>query len=112
LWEQQVKISSGEALSTDWMKAALAVWSQLLSIPSVKELMLGSEEVFGKRSPFDSVYKLEAILRRVASNEAAVFVVQTMIDRALNPRMGSTAMNLANLTGKHAGSRFDLSDHH
>lgn len=106
VFQKHLHVSSGEALSTDWIRAAMSVWELVQTNGLSCELLLASEECFGKKGPFASIFKLEAVVRRCGSNVMkAHWVLCKMVDSTLNPRPGSVEMTISNLIGKGKGMR-------
>lgn len=73
----------------------------MLSKPSAQALILEAEETFGKRSPFDSIYKLESIIRKSKHCiDRIMWCLSYIIDSCLNQHVRPGEYTLANLSGK------------
>ena len=118
-FNKHLKVSSGEEINSSFMSASLSIWQKLLVSPRLKdrgwkyssfkssdlgldkELLLLSEEVFGKKSPFaDSLYKIRDLMS-ISSNHALTmeWVMTFLFDNVVN--FTDTVANLSHvaLTG-------------
>ena len=64
-WAANVRVSSmGEKITVGFVDSALTVWDRLLADPVCRQLIMQTEDHWGKRTPWDSVYKLEAVIKK------------------------------------------------
>jgi len=65
-----------------------------------------AEEHFGKKTPFDSVYKLEQVARKAGRDLAKIdWELKGVIDVSLNMGLCPTQLSIAFLTGKGQGNK-------
>lgn len=63
-----------------------------------------AEEAFGKKTPWDSVYKLEHLLRKTLRDvEKTNWILMCINDLVLNNVVLSTGLSIAALSGKGRG---------
>ncbi|CAK0793873.1 unnamed protein product [Prorocentrum cordatum] len=76
---------SGEPISETYAKTAVAVYKAMILDTDVRQALIHSEKHFNKKSPFDSIYKLEAIMSKCKNNGAVMsFVINHITDTVLN----------------------------
>jgi len=129
-WNSHVTVSSGETITAAFMQAAVLIWDFLLKRDSSRSLIVeapktipirlaaadvffGSvgaacfksrpqaEEAFGKKTPWDSVYKLEHLLRKTLRDiEKTNWVLMCINDLMLHNNILSSELSIAALSGK------------
>ena len=101
LFADNLRVTSGEAISTTFARIALAVW-KLLSFEPVKDALLLGEEVFGKRNGLtNSIYKLESLsMLCQGDNDRCLFAILHVFDLMLNGQIASNDLNYGPLTGR------------
>ena len=106
LYNAKVTVSSGEAVSTSFVDAATAVWESVLKHGQLRRIIVASEEHFGKKTPFDSVYKLEHVVRKSDKDFSRInLLLITLIDVVLNLGVTTTELSVTTLTGKNRGNK-------
>eukprot|EP00969_Alexandrium_andersonii_P057969 2554201-Alexandrium_andersonii.AAC.1 len=70
-----------DEISESFVKVTLRVWQTIYMVPAAKKIILEADEEFGSQAtPFDSVYKLEAISQKVANESELVWVLEGLTD--------------------------------
>ena len=106
-WETNVTASSmGETVNYGFIDAALTVWNRMLSDPTCQQIVLTSEEEWGKRTPWDSVYKLELVIKRCGKDGGETslvnmrWVLASVSDMIKNEYAVPAFFTLRNLNGR------------
>ena len=101
IFEKNLRVTSGEALTGTFVRIALSVW-KLLSYEPVKEALLLGEELFGKRNGLtNSIYKLESLsVLCQGDNDRCLFTILHIFDLMLNGQIASNDLNYGPLTGR------------
>ena len=106
LYNAKVTVSTGEAVSTSFVDAATAVWESVLKHGQLRRIIVAAEEHFGKKTPFDSVYKLEHVVRKSDKDFSRInWSLSALIDVVLNLGVAPTELSVSNLTGKSKGNK-------
>ena len=99
-WNSNVKMAkSSDAVKGGLIDAALTVHSRMLSVPSIADLVVWADATC-EPPIFDSIYKLEAIIKKAGTPEMIRWCVAGIIDMVLN--LGSTPGEVAlrQITGR------------
>jgi hypothetical protein len=81
LYSQNLKIADGaEQITEKYITISLRVNEYLLSIQSVKNVIINLEEKMGQGSPFNSVYRLEAFYSRTRDHAVLVWIFNCIYD--------------------------------
>eukprot|EP00959_Pyramimonas_sp_CCMP1952_P188360 3939204-Pyramimonas_sp.AAC.1 len=106
-WESNVTVASiGETINSGFIDAALTVWNRMLSDPICQKIILKSEEDWGKRTPWDSVYKLELVIKRCGKDGGETslinmrWVLASVTDMILNEYVVASFFTTRNLNGR------------
>ena len=94
-------VTAGETLSKTYVSLAVRLWDNVLGKKTLRDLLLLSDEVFGKKaSAFNSIYKLEAFMQ-IAKNkqENLQWLIQFAGDAMLNGVLRAQDMSVINLGG-------------
>lgn len=83
----------------------------MLSKAPAQALILEAEEKFGKRTPFDSIYKLESIIRKSKHCiDRIMWCLSYIVDACVNQHVRPGEYTLSNLSGKGKKEGFGLLD--
>lgn len=106
LYEQHVAFSSSsEKVTLSFVRAALVVWDKLLCHDVLRSMIVHVEETLAGRSPFDSVYKMEAIITKAKDIGKISWCVAALADMVQDHLCGPGELSVRNLTGKGIGNR-------
>ena len=73
---------TSEPVVTDYVTACIMVYEKAFKYPEVQQSVAWCDEKFGTKSPFDSVYKMQAILRKCKDKrEKVIWIFQAIIDQ-------------------------------
>ncbi len=65
VWKEHVQVSSmGESINVAFIDAAMTVWDRMCQDDECRTMLLQAEDRWGKQTPWDSVYKLEAVIKK------------------------------------------------
>lgn len=111
-WSSNLNVSNmSEKIDKDYIDVCLVIHDRLLSISAVRDTVLECEELFQKRTPFDSIYKLEVIARRaikranVLNEDKAIWVARSLKDMVQNGDYTGAELSVRALSGKGQGGR-------
>lgn len=95
----------GEAITTSFVEAALTIWERLLSDQDCKGELMACEERWGKKTPWDSVYKLEILVRKCGkqsekSLENQRWALKAVSDGITDGHLDASCCSVRNLSGK------------
>ena len=78
-----VKLSKiSEPVVPDYVSACIMVYEKAFKHPEVQSVVAWCDEMFGVKSPFDSVYKMQNILRKCKDKSGkVVWIFQAIIDQ-------------------------------
>lgn len=106
-FSQHLTITHGEKVSESYCRLALQVHDSMLSVPAVRELLLAADEWFGKKSPLDSLYKLEAASQIVKAQHME-WVLEVCFDAVTNRVLKASEISITVLSGKNKGQKGTL----
>ena len=111
-WRDNVKLSARSEAVTNYMcECAFLVYERLLSVPALAAIIDKTEETLGKKTPWDSAYKLDALARFVgktsvkANADNAAWCLESVLDLILDNHASAGEFSVRNLTGKGIGNR-------
>jgi len=94
LFSKRLHVTSGEALSKKFVSTAMTMWSRILVKQDLKQLLFMSDELFGKKTPMESVYKLLHVTQVAQSDHTMIkWLLNTMFDLVYNNVMKPAEMN-------------------
>ena len=106
VWSKHVETSPmSESITTSYIDAALTVYDRLLSIDEAKAIVLDAEERWGVKSPWDSVYKLEAVIKKCGraspqTTKKLLWVLGCVTDTVLYLELSPGQISVRALSGK------------
>ena len=105
-WNNKIQVSSGEAVTHAFVDSALRIHATVLAHDGVRQLLLLAEEHFGKKTPWDSIYKLDALQRKTKQdgNKMAI-ILASVADAVLMGKVTPAELSIQALTGKHRGNK-------
>ena len=109
LWKKfasNLTVTHGEQLSKTYVTLAMRIWDNVLKSQSIREILHWSDECFGgKKSPMNSLYKLEGLMQASKGNpEDMRAILMLLMDTALNGVIRPSEMSLQCLTGRNTSS--------
>jgi hypothetical protein len=106
LYSHEVKFAGqSEAVSVTFARAALVVWDRLLADDVLRAMIIAVEENLTGKSPFDSVYKLEAIVSKGRGPDGTRWLVTGLADLVEDGMATPGELSVRNLTGKSMGNK-------
>lgn len=108
-WNKNVKFSSGATGDKAWklayVEAVVLVWTRIMSIPAVMELVLQAEDRLQHDSVWSSIYVLEAVAKKLGASAPTnpqrtrwiVGAIQYFFEVGTMPK---TAFSTRNMSGK------------
>ena len=99
LWNENVTLHPGaEPVKASYVDAVFTVHNRLLSMPRVADALLTADS--DGTSAFDSVYKMDAVIKRCGSPQCIAFVTLGLLDAVLKGVVTPGELSLRNLTGR------------
>ena len=92
--------SESEKVNVSFVKAAKYVWDKFFFDPVIRAGIIRLEENNPGKTPFDSVYKLEAIGQKVKGNAKLAWVIHALADLCKAGLATSGELSQQALTGK------------
>ena len=84
-----------------FVDAAILVHSRILVHEEARDLVLWAEHHWGKQTPWCSIYRLEAVCRKVGnSSQKMVWVLASVQDLLANDQIQATSLSVKNLSGR------------
>ena len=112
LWNTNIGGSSGpsgEPITETYVTNAMNVYKDMLTDDGVRRALLESEEQFNRKSPFDSITKLEAIMSKCKKNPHSMqFVIRHITDTIVNGLSTAGEYALRTMTGKGQNNKGTL----
>ena len=112
IWKANVSVSAvGEEISYAFADAALTVWNRILSNDKCKQIIIDAENKWGKRTPWDSVYKLEGVVKRCGrpgdiATANITWCLAGVSDMILNDQQPSGFFTVRMISGRgHPGNK-------
>lgn len=100
LYSDNVQFSPGsDPLSAAFIDEALTVFSRALSISSVKDAVAWCDEAFSHNSPFNSVYKMSAVIKRAGSPDKIEWGFLAIVDCVRRGLLAKEDITFRALTG-------------
>ena len=101
-FQENLTVTHGEQLSKTYVALAIRVWEVILKCRQCRSMLMVGDEVFGKRSPLNSLYKLEGLMQATKNSQQGMReVVKHCFDSALNLSVKAADMSLQALTGRN-----------
>ena len=92
--------STTEAVTVGFIDAAVTVWNRCLADEAVRSMVLDVEKTLHTKTPFDSVYKLEAIVKKGGTEAGVKWIIASIADAILDGKITSAEFSLKALSGK------------
>ncbi|CAK0886121.1 unnamed protein product, partial [Prorocentrum cordatum] len=104
-WSEKVQLSPmAEAISPGMVDASMTVWNRLLCDPECRSVVMEAESFWGKHTPWDSVYKLEAVVKKVGRSDTsftnARWILHAVSDEIKNGTHHQSYFSVRMLSGK------------
>lgn len=100
MYADNVQFSPGsDPLSAAFIDEALTVFSRALSISSVREAVAWCDEEFSHNSPFNSVYKMSAIIKRAGAPDKIEWCFLGIVDCVQRGLLAKDDITFRSLTG-------------
>lgn len=108
-WAANARLAKSTTPCTrGFLETAMKVWDRLLSFPECRQVVLEAENEFGKGTPFDSVYKLEAIIQKAKTPSLSAWCLEHIIDLVRNKKTTAPEFAVRTMTGRDSGGRGTL----
>lgn len=98
-FSRNLTVTHGEAVTESYTKLALQLHESLLSSQAVRQCLLDAEEFFGKNSPLDSLYKLQAVHQACKNLQQCEWCLNYCFDAVLNKGIKAPEVSITTLTG-------------
>ncbi len=105
-WNRCAKMSAdSEEVSADYITAVISVHERALSLDPVRGVVEALEQRYGMRSPFDSIYKMHALIKKAGKNTATLSWTFAMILDKIDAKvMSPKDFSMKALAGDSAGA--------
>ena len=101
-WRDNVKLARGsEPIKTGYVDAVFTVWSRIMDHADSRELVLKFETELAQ-SPWDSIYKLEAIVKRCSTHGYIVWALSSLFDAIKTGLVTAPELAVRQLEGTHS----------
>lgn len=94
-----------EKVSESFVEKALYVWDRALSVDSIRTSCLHMEELFGSKSPLNSITKLNDIVSRCKTEDNISFIIGGVLDSTINKIYAIDTFNSRFLNGKNRSDK-------
>ena len=99
-WRDNVTLAKGaEAIKPSYVDAIFTVWGRIMDHPEAKALVLKCEHEL-PQSPWDSIYKLEAIVKRCSTHSGIVWALASLYDAIKNGLVTAAELAVRQLQGR------------
>ena len=99
MWNANVRLHPGaEPVKAAYVDAVFTVHKRLLSVDRVAEAVLRADAA--GNSAFDSVYKMDAVIKRCGSPQCIAFVTLALLDAVSKSILTPGELSIRNLTGR------------
>ena len=106
LYENMGKPASGADKITTWfIDSSMTIWDRILQHDGPRATILALENEFGRRSPFDSLTKLQKLCDRAKRPDAITFLVDGIADAAFHGLYSPNEFTGTFLYGKPNGEK-------
>jgi hypothetical protein len=92
--------ASTEPVAFSFIETAMYCWTGVLSKADMLALVLATEDHFGKRSPWDSLYKLSGVISKARTERNIAWILGSIHDLCLRDVITPRSLTVRNLTGK------------
>ena len=105
-WQKHVQTSvMSEKITAGYIDTALTVYDRILSIEQAAAIVLDAEERWGVKSPWDSVYKLEVVIKKCGrpspqTTKRLLWVLGFTTDAMLDLELSPGQLSVRSLSGK------------
>ncbi len=103
--EGMADVPGQEALAEAWVDAACTVWERVLLDEQLRTLVLDMDNTYGQRSPFNSVYKLNEVVKIARTREAIAWCLLSLVDLITANAITADDCAVRLLTGKGLGGK-------
>ena len=94
-YNSNMRLATSEEVSVGFVDSVILVWGAILRHAALRQLLVAAEERFGKSTPFDSVYKLEAVVHKADRDvDKIMWELMGIIDLVLNGYPKYFSLNL------------------
>ena len=106
LYEQNVDFAnSSEKIEARFVRSAMYVYEKIFSHDELLEAVVNIEESAVGKTPFDSVYKLEAIAQKAKIADKITWCIEYLAWLVTRGQCSPGELSVANLNGKGRGGR-------
>ena len=92
-----------ETVTASFVDCAVTVHTRALSVPAIRDIIFAAEEEWGVKTPFHSVYLIEAIIKRAKTEDNIAYACA---DICMVFRDGTlTHLSVRDVTGKGSGGK-------
>ncbi|CAK0904040.1 unnamed protein product, partial [Prorocentrum cordatum] len=99
-WAKNVRLAkSSEPISVSFVDAVFTIWKRAMGVPHLKALVMRFETELS-RSPWDSIYKLEAVVKRCSTTANITWALSVLFDALKNGLLTAPEIALRQLQGK------------
>ena len=106
LYEQNVDFAnSSEKIEARFVRSAMYVYEKIFSNDELLEAVVNIEESAVGKTPFDSVYKLEAIAQKAKIADKITWCIEYLAWLVTRGQCSPGELSVANLNGKGRGGR-------
>ena len=71
---------TSEKVSDNFVDQALRLHRTVFSIPTLRQFLIGCDNTYGEKNPFDSLGKVDLISRRVKGQQATCWALRSLLD--------------------------------
>lgn len=103
-FSSNLTVTHGERITESYAKLALSIHDTMLVHPTIRSLLLLAEEWFGKKSPVDSLYKLEAVQQQAKTLPHIEWVLKCVFDAVVNKVLKVGEVSVSTLTGRKSAT--------
>ena len=94
-----------EPVSKTFVEAALTCYNRALNIPCIRAVLLTMESKYGVKNPFQSIFTLEALVRRCERQEFIEWGVASIEHQLMAKYALPGEINSKTITGKNQGGK-------
>eukprot|EP00959_Pyramimonas_sp_CCMP1952_P474786 9503848-Pyramimonas_sp.AAC.2 len=94
-----------ESVSKSFVDAASTCHRRALSIPSIRDLLLKCEAQYGIVNPFQSIYTLEALVKRAETEDNIMWAIASILHALKARYMMVSEINSRTVVGKGTGGK-------
>ncbi len=94
-----------ETITITFVDAAVTVYNRALSVPAIRCLLDQAEIEFGVKTPFSSIYTIEAIIKRASHQEMIEWAVASILHMIKEEHCSVTDIGVRGITGKGTNAK-------